>query len=142
MDPSAAVKARVREEAEKLLAFYDRIMGCRVMVEVPHRHHQRGKRFHIRIDLTVPRGEIIVKQEPSVHSIQQAEHEKGKKDQGTATPHKDIYVVIRDAFKAARRQLQDYARKQEGNGQASRSGAARRISKLYPRRSLWLSRTP
>ncbi|MDQ3773708.1 MAG: hypothetical protein M3461_04750 [Pseudomonadota bacterium] len=106
------------------------------MVEVPHRHRQRGKRFHIRIDLTVPRGEIIVKQEPSVHSaIQQAEHEKGKKDQETATPHKDIYVVIRDAFKAARR-------KQERSGQASRSGAARPHQQALPRRSLWLSRNP
>jgi hypothetical protein len=28
--------------------------------------------------------------------------------------HKDIDVVIRDAFKAARRRLQDYARQQRG----------------------------
>ena len=53
MDSSPAVEARVREEAEKLLEFYDRIMGCRVMVEIPHQHRQQGKRFHIGIDLIV-----------------------------------------------------------------------------------------
>ncbi|MGH9855325.1 MAG: HPF/RaiA family ribosome-associated protein, partial [Blastocatellia bacterium] len=74
MDSSPAVEARVREEAEKLSEFYDGIMGCRVMVEMPHQHRQRGKRFHIRIDLTLPGGEIVVKHEPSLHgSIQQIE---------------------------------------------------------------------
>jgi cold shock CspA family protein/ribosome-associated translation inhibitor RaiA len=130
MDPSAAVEARVREEAEKLSEFYDRIMGCRVMVEVPHRHHQRGQRFHIRIDLTVPGGEILVKHEPSVRSALQ-QNEKSKKDQETATPHKDIYVAIRDAFKAARRQLQDYGRKQSGAVKHHEPVPHGRISKLY-----------
>ena len=66
MDSSPAVEARVREEAEKLSEFYDGIMGCRVMVEIPHQHRQQGKRFHIRIDLTVPGGEIVVNHEPSL----------------------------------------------------------------------------
>ncbi len=131
MDPSTAVEVRVREEAEKLSEFYDRIMGCRVMIEVPHRHHQRGKRFHIRIDLTVPGGEIVVKHEPSVHSaLQQTENEKSKKDQETAAPHKDIYVAIRDAFKAARRRLQDYARKQSGAVKHHEAAPQGRVSRL------------
>ena len=111
MDSSESVEKRIREEAEKLSEFYDRIMGCRVMVEVPHQHHQRGKRFHIRIDLTVPGGEIVVKHEPSLHkAAKQIETEKHKKEQEIAAPHKDIYVTIRDAFKAVRRQLQDFTR--------------------------------
>jgi ribosome-associated translation inhibitor RaiA len=121
------VEARVCEEAEKISEFYDGIMGCRVMLEIPHQHRQQGKRFHIRIDLTVPGGEIVVNQEPSLRgSIRQNGIEKRKKEQEVAAPHKDIYVAIRDAFKAARRQLQDYARKQSGavkrhEGRASRA---------------------
>jgi ribosome-associated translation inhibitor RaiA len=115
MDSSPAVEARVRGEAEKLSEFYNSIMGCRVMVEIPHQHRQQGKRFHIRIDLTVPGGEIVVNHEPSLRgSIRQNGIEKRKKERDVAAPHKDIYVAIRDAFKAARRRLQDYARIQSG----------------------------
>jgi cold shock CspA family protein len=134
MDSSPAVEARVREEAEKLSEFYDSIMGCRVMVEIPHQHRDQGKRFHIRIDLTVPGGEIVVKHEPSLRgSIRQTGAQKRKKEQEVVAPHKDIYVVIRDAFKAARRQLQDFARKQSGAVKHHEGGAARaRVTRLFP----------
>jgi cold shock CspA family protein/ribosome-associated translation inhibitor RaiA len=133
MDSSPAVEERVREEAEKLSEFYNGIMGCRVMVEIPHQHRQQGKRFHIRIDLIVPGGEIVVNHEPSLRgSIQQAGTEKRKKGQEVAAPHKDIYVAIRDAFKAARRQLQDYARKQSGAVKKREPAPRARVSRLFP----------
>jgi cold shock CspA family protein/ribosome-associated translation inhibitor RaiA len=133
MDSSPAVEARIREEAEKLSEFYDSIMGCRVMVEIPHQHRQQGKRFHIRIDLTVPGGEIVVKHEPSLRgSIRQTAIQKRKKEQEVAAPHKDIYVATRDAFKAARRQLQDYARKQSGAVKHHEGVPRARVSKLFP----------
>jgi ribosome-associated translation inhibitor RaiA/cold shock CspA family protein len=133
MDSSPAVEARVREEAEKLSEFYDSIMGCRVMVEIPHQHRQQGKRFHIRIDLTVPGGEIVVKHEPSLHvSIQRTGTEKRLKEQEIAAPHKDIYVAIRDAFKAARRRLQDYARKQSGAVKQHEPAPRAHVSRLFP----------
>ena len=34
---SGAVEAHIREKADKLDMFYDRIMGCRVVVAAPHR---------------------------------------------------------------------------------------------------------
>lgn len=98
MPPSKAVEATVREKAAKLDLFYNRIMGCRVLVEAPHRHHRRGKLYHVRIDMTVPGGELVVNREPSRHAA-----------------HKDLYVAIRDAFDAARRKLQDHARRQRGH---------------------------
>ncbi len=133
MDSSPAVEARIREEAEKLSEFYDSIMGCRVMVEIPHQHRQQGKRFHIRIDLTVPGGEIVVKHEPSLRgSIRQTGTQKRKKEQEVTAPHKDIYVATRDAFKAARRQLQDYARKQSGAVKHHEGAPRARVSRLFP----------
>jgi ribosome-associated translation inhibitor RaiA len=107
MDASAAVAARVQEEAKKLDKYFDRITSCRVIVEAPHRHHRRGEPFHIRIELGVPGKELVVTHEPTLEHEEQAEWHKHLE---VAGPHKDVYVAIRDAFKAMRRQLQDYVR--------------------------------
>jgi cold shock CspA family protein len=143
MDSSAAVEAKVREEAEKLLEFYDSIVGCRVMVEIPHQHHRRGKRFHIRIDLTLPGGEIVVKHEPSLHgAVQQTETEKRRKEQEVAAPHKDAYVAIRDAFKTTRRQLQDYARKQSRSVKHHEPAPHARVRRLFSEEGYGYLETP
>src|ERR1051325_11236158 len=97
IEASAAIESRVRERIARLDRYYDRIMGCRVSVEAPHRHHHHGRLYHIRIDLKVPRGELVVNREPAEHHA-----------------HEDIYVATRDAFNALERQLQDYARQQRG----------------------------
>lgn len=134
MESSPAVEARIREEAEKLSEFYDQIIGCRVMAELPHRHHNRGKRFHIRIDLTVPGSEIVVNHEPSLrHTLQQTDDEALPKELEIDAPHKDAFVTIRDAFKTARRQLQNHARKQAGAVKRHAPAPLARVSRLYPK---------
>lgn len=115
MPPSDAVAARVQEEAERLDEFYKRITSCRVIVEIPHRHHVAGDQVHIRIELGVPGGEIVVRHEPTLRSaLQRGGEEEWEKHLEAHPQHKDISVSIRDAFKSARRQLQDYARRQRG----------------------------
>ena len=115
MQPSDAVAARVQEEAEKLDEFYKRITSCRVIIEIPHRHHALGGQVHVRIELGVPRDEIVVRNEPSLHgAVQRSDELEWAKHLEANPQHKDVYVAIRDAFKAARRQLQDYARRQRG----------------------------
>ena len=96
--PSAAVEARIRQEAAKLEKFCEKIMSCRVIVEAPHRHHNQGNLFHVRIDLAVPQEELVVSRE---HHDERA--------------HEDAYVVIRDAFNALHRQLEDYVRRRRGD---------------------------
>ncbi len=76
MPPSEAIAARVQEEAEKLDEFYKRITSCRVIVEVPHRHHTLGEQVHVRIELGVPGGEIVVRNEPTLHSAVQRSSEE------------------------------------------------------------------
>lgn len=105
MDASPAVTARVQEEADKLGRYFGRITSCRVIVEAPHRHHLHGESFHIRIELRVPGQELVVAHEPTLIHEEQSESHKHLEIEG---PHKDVYVAIRDAFKAMRRQLQDY----------------------------------
>ena len=101
MEQSDAVEAKIRDKAEKLNQFCDDIMGCRVVVEPSHKNHHKGNTFHIRIDLTVPDGEIVVSRSP---------------DQRQS--HKDIYVAIRDAFDAVNRRLEDYSRVRRGQVKA------------------------
>jgi len=112
MDSSEALSTRIREEAEKLETFYPRMTSCRVVVAAPHRHHKWGVLYHVTVELGVPGGPLVVRHEPSLHNRLQSGTEEGKSRHAEAAlRHKDVYVAVSDAFKAARRQLQDHARK-------------------------------
>jgi len=93
MEHSAELDAHIRAKVQKLDEFFDHITSCRVVVEMPHKHHHQGKQFNVRIDIGVPGSEIVV------------DHDH----------HEDVYVALRDAFDAAKRQLEDYARKLRGD---------------------------
>ena len=112
---SEALEADIREKAAKLDQFYEKVMACRVMVEAPHSHHHKGNLYHIRIDLTVPGGELVVKRGPKEHHA-----------------HEDPYVAVRDAFNAAQRLLQDYARKQRGKIKSHETPPHGIISEITP----------
>jgi len=88
-----SIETTIREKAEKLSTFSDRIINCRVTVCSPPRHHHKGKTYNININIKVPGTEIIVKREP----------------------REDLYICIRDTFDAAKRQLKNYTRKQRGD---------------------------
>jgi hypothetical protein len=115
MKHSTEVEDWIREEAEKLENFYHRIIGCRVAIEVPHRHHKKGKPLHIRIDLTLPGKEIVIKREPVMIHRAPVNGEAAVSSHVPAkSPHADLQLVIHDAFKAAGRRVQDFARRQRG----------------------------
>jgi ribosomal subunit interface protein len=88
---SDAAEQAIREKAAKLDHFYDQIMGCRVLVEAPHRHQNHGNQYNVRLDITVPGSEIVIKREEN----------------------EDLYVAIRDAFDAAQRKVKDFSSKQK-----------------------------
>jgi ribosome-associated translation inhibitor RaiA len=107
--PSEAVAARIQEETEKLGKYFDRITSCRVMVEAPNKRHHRGEPFHVHIELGVPGKELAVTHKPAIHAaLNGKEDGRTHKHDEIEAPHKDVYVAIRDAFLAMRRQLQDY----------------------------------
>ena len=133
MKPSAEIEDWIRAEAAKLDTLYSQVMGCRVTVEVPHRHHRKGSPYHIRIDLTVPRGEIVVKREPSLSTrARQLGEREIKKQTEVRIPHKKLRQAINDAFKAAGRRLQDYARRQRGDIKSPTLLPEARVSKILP----------
>ncbi len=99
VDHSDAVEEKVREEAQKLERFFGHINSCRVVIEAPHKHQARGRLFHVGIHLTVPPAQSI----------------DVDKSHAADPRHADVNVAIKDAFKAAARQLEDYARKLRGD---------------------------
>ena len=131
--PSTAIEDSIRAEVAKLATFYDRITNCRVVIEIPHQHHRLGQRYHIRIDITVPGSELVVMHEPGLRqAIQQMELDKGQKELEVDAPHTDLYVAIRDAFAAARRRLQDYARRQRRAVKVHDVAPHARVHALFP----------
>src|SRR5271169_4728811 len=115
MKHSTEAEDWIREEAQKLETFYHRIIGCRVAIEVPHRHHKKGKPLHIRIDLTLPGKEIVIKRVPAaIHRTTVNGEAAASSHAQPRSPHADLQLVIHDAFKAAGRRVQDFARRRRG----------------------------
>ena len=102
MAPSPSVERAVSSNVAKLQRLHPRINSCRVMVELPHRHHQKGALFHVRVDLTVPRGELVC----------------GTTSTGANHAHEDVYVALRDAFRTVRRGLLGYSQRLRGEVKA------------------------
>lgn len=130
MESSDAIEAKIREEVDKLETFFDHINSCRVVIEIPHHHHERGNLTHVRIDLTVPGKELVIKHEPSLHDRKKQE-ERIKKQLNIQAPHKDAYLAISDAFKTARRELQSYARRLRGEVKLHETIPPARVHKLF-----------
>ena|SRR5687768_8541669 len=103
-----AIDEKIRGKVAKLDRLFDRITGCRVVVESPHNHHHKGNSYHVRIELSVPGGELVVNRDPP------------------NPEHEDLGIALRDAFAAVQRQLQAFAAKHN----ASKSGSHMRISDI------------
>ncbi len=110
MPHSDAIEAEIRRRVEKLEAFCDRIMSCRVTVETPGGHKHQGKLFAVHVDLKVPGEEIA--------STRRHENE-------------DIYVAIRDAFDAVRRRLEDHVRRIRGQTKQHELLRRGRVARLF-----------
>lgn len=86
MAPSAALDARIREKVARLEHFQSRITSCRVTVSGPGNHRRQGQQFDVRVDVRVPG-------RPGIVASRQHED--------------DVLVALREAFEAARRQLEE-----------------------------------
>jgi ribosomal subunit interface protein len=91
MELKPEVQDEIKDKAARLEHFYDRITRCRVTVEGPGRHHRKGH-YAVKIDLTVPGGEIVVSKEDT----------------------EDVHVAMKAAFEAAKRRLEEFVRKRRG----------------------------
>ena len=99
IENAAGVEEKVRRRALHLERYSDEIQRCQVWVEAPHGHHRQGRLCEVRIRITVPNEELVVENQPL---------------------DEDVHVAIRNAFDAARRQLEDYARRRRGDVKSHR----------------------
>lgn len=125
MEPSAALEELVRAKASRLDTYADQIMSCRVMIEPAGRHHRHGNQYSVRLDITVPGGEIAVTRGPGEHS-----------------EYRSIIVALRDAFDAARRQLEDHVRHRRGFVKAHETAPHGHVSQLFPEKGYGFLTTP
>jgi len=105
-----ATRALIRRRARKLESFYDRLTACEVLVETPHRHQRAGRRYNVRIHLTLPAGELVVRRQPETQ----------------------LAAAIQRAFEAAQRRLEDYARRQRGDVKRLAAQPRGRVVRLFP----------
>jgi len=96
---SPALEKDIRSRVEKLRQFHQAITSCRVVVERPHQHHHRGGHFVVRLLLTVPGADLVVNHDHA----------------------EDAHVALRDAFDAARRQLEDHVGRRDGGAKSHRA---------------------
>ncbi|UCH73034.1 MAG: HPF/RaiA family ribosome-associated protein [Rhodospirillales bacterium] len=115
MDTSPAVESRIRDKVKKLETFHDRITSCHVVIEAPHKRHQKGKLYLVSIDVTVPGRELVVN--------------TGKRFNHS---HEDVYVALRDAFNAIHRQLETHFRESRGQVKAHDVPPHGVILRLFP----------
>jgi ribosomal subunit interface protein len=93
MEGSNSFRLAIEKKVQALERFFDRITSVRVTVGMLENQHQKGNLFSVKVDITIPGKNIVVSREPSLHHA-----------------HEDPYVALRDAFRAARRQLEDHIR--------------------------------
>lgn len=114
LEPSDSLRARIEREAEKLERLRDRIVSCRVAVSGRSGRRRHGDLYSVRLQISVPGQKDIVidRNPPEDHA------------------HEDAFVAIRDAFRAARRRLQDSYLRQQGQVKAHEAPLHGKITKL------------
>lgn len=87
---SDALEALIRERVDWLMHFHADLLGCHVLVEMPHRHAWGGRPFHVRLEATIAgRPPIVISRQPAPQASE------------------DAPLVVRDVFDTLRRRLQD-----------------------------------
>jgi hypothetical protein len=92
MDPTEAGRVEVRAWLDRLGALTTPMIGGQVVIEAVDEGRREDRRYHVRMELTMPEGVVIVGPEHPSNGA-----------------HEDVYVAIRNGFRAARRQLESSA---------------------------------
>jgi len=113
--PSEALTRLIERRAKALERYFARITGCEVTVEGPEKHHHKGKHFRVRIEVSVPGERLVVGRDPA-----------------KTRQHEDLYAAVQGAFREARRQLLDHARRIDGRVKVHGSRPRAVVTRLFP----------
>lgn len=98
MEPVEHVRSAIAKHVTDLESRFGRVTACRVVLKSPGGHHRTGGHYEINIHLALPNGrEVTVDRTPTADERQA-----------------DVAFAINDAFKRARRRLQDQVRRMQG----------------------------
>ncbi|MGO9681904.1 MAG: HPF/RaiA family ribosome-associated protein, partial [Beijerinckiaceae bacterium] len=98
MKATPQLQASIEEHVGELEQRCGRVTACRVVVKAPGGHHREGGLYEVHVRLALPDGrEVNVERTPPADER-----------------HSDLTFALDDAFKHARRQLQDQVRELEG----------------------------
>lgn len=89
MSPMPSIGCLIVERASRLARFAESITRCHVTVARPHRRHRNGRHYSVHIEVATQRGNVVVTRNPD------------------ASFPRELDVLIRDAFDAATRQLEE-----------------------------------
>lgn len=88
------LKDVIRDYANKLENYFDRITSCHATVDTQdHDHHRKGRFYSINLVVNVPEAQLVVNRQFE----------------------EDFHRAVREAFRAMRRELEDYVRKIRGD---------------------------
>lgn len=91
IDPVSRAETVIREKFDHVQKIFSGIVSCRVVLDAPHKRHQTGNLFGVRIEMHLP-GQVLV-----------VDHHKGD-----VAAHEHPEVAVRDAFAAMERQLKQW----------------------------------
>jgi len=112
---SKVIERTIQEAVSNLESTYDRITGCHVIVDQPHRHHREGNLFQVRIDLKMPGAELVVKRESD-----------GNLEFG------DLSIVIQEAFEEMQAQIEEFVHRRRGFVKTHDELPHARVNRLFP----------
>ncbi len=101
MAASEPVREAIAAQIASLEKRYGRLTACRVVVRGPGDRHRNGGLYSVRVRLVLPGAQVDVGRTPSADER-----------------HADLAFALNDAFKRARRQLQDKVRRLQDQSKA------------------------
>jgi cold shock CspA family protein len=117
MGPSEAIQNLVAEHVEKIEHLFGRITSCHVGIRGPSDRHRKGGPLEVSIHMALPGGrEVKVRRTPSLDER-----------------HADAAFAVNDAFRRARRQLQDQVRRLQTRVKAHERPPTGRVSRFNQR---------
>lgn len=115
-DVRACARTQIAKLIDKLELRFGRITSCRATIKGPGLHHRRGGLYEVSIRLGLPSGRVV----NVAHTAMADER------------HGDLDFAINDAFKRARRQLQDQVRRLQGQLKQSLAPPVGIVTNLDP----------
>ncbi len=109
-----ALRLALEQHVSELEKRYGRITACRVVVKGPGGRRRTGGLFEINIRLTLPNG-----REVAIERTAPADER-----------HADLTFAVDDAFKRARRRLQDHVRRLQGRVKQHEAGPVGTVASL------------